>query len=130
MDFHYTVTTDKSIKDAIAALEANLKEKKFGVLWHLDLTAKLKEKGVTGYPLPYHILEVCQPSKAAGVLNRNKLAGYFLPCKLTVYRTENRTTRIGLAKPTALIGLLDDPGLTDTAKKVETILIDVLDESK
>lgn len=130
MDFHYTVTTGKSIEDAIAALETNLKKKKFGMLWHLDLTAKLQKKGVTSYSLPYHILEVCQPAEAAGVLNRNKLAGYFLPCKLTVYQAENQTTRIGLAKPTALIGLLDDPGLTDTAKKVEAILTDVLDESK
>lgn len=130
MDFHYTVTTNKSIDEVIAALEENLKKNKFGVLWHLDLTAKLMEKGVTSYPLPYHILEVCNPAEAAGVLNRSPLAGYFLPCKMTVYGTKDQGTKIGLTRPTALIGLLNDSGLSDVATRVEATLIDVIEESK
>lgn len=129
MDFHYTVTTDKSIEEAIAALEANLKQNKFGILWQLDLPAKLQEKGVNTYTNPYHVLEVCNPVEASRVLNQNELVGYFLPCKITVYESEGRT-KIGLPKPTAMINLLNDSELKSIAEEIEAVLIKVLDESK
>lgn len=129
MDFQYSVTTNKTIGEAIAALEQNLKKNKFGILWHLDLPAKLQEKGVNSYTSPYHILEVCNPAEAAQVLNHNPLAGYFLPCKITVYENDGKT-KIGLPKPTAMIGLLNDPGLKSVAEKIEGILTGVLEESK
>lgn len=129
MEFHYTVTTKKSIDEAISALEANLKEHKFGILWQLDLPAKLQEKGVASFTSPYRILEVCNPKEAARVLNENELVGYFLPCKITVFESGG-TTKIGLPKPTAMINLLDDPKLNDIAKEIETTLIKVLEESK
>src|SRR5690554_3560123 len=114
MDFHYTVTTDKSVDDTVITLEQKLKEHKFGILWQLDLPAKLKEKGVDSYSNPYRILEVCNPMVAADILNRNELIGYFLPCKITVFESEGKT-KIGLPKPTALIGMLDDDHLKTIA---------------
>jgi uncharacterized protein (DUF302 family) len=44
--FHYTAETNKPVNEAIASLEQNLKNEGFGVLWHLDLQAKLQEKGL------------------------------------------------------------------------------------
>ncbi|GGL55025.1 DUF302 domain-containing protein [Sporolactobacillus putidus] len=129
MDFHYSVTTDKTIDEAISALEQNLKKNKFGILWHLDLPAKLQGKGVNSYTSPFHIFEVCNPAEAAKVLNYNPLAGYFLPCKITVYECEGKT-KLGLPKPTAMIGLLNDPDLKTVAEKVEGILTGVLEDSK
>ena len=58
--FDYTVTTSKSVDEAVASLEENLKEEQFGVLWNFDLTAKLQEKG-QDFDTPYKILEVCNP---------------------------------------------------------------------
>ncbi len=46
MGFHYTVTSSKNIDETVHSLTHNLKMKKFGVLWQLDLPAKLQEKGV------------------------------------------------------------------------------------
>lgn len=129
MEFHYTVMTDKTIDEAVTTLEQKLKENKFGVLWQLDLTAKLLEKGVDSYTKPYRILEVCNPNVAATVLNHNELVGYFLPCKITVYESEG-TTKIGLPKPSALISMLEDNELKAIADNIESILIKVLDESK
>lgn len=129
MDFHYTVTSSKSINEVIASLEENLKLHKFGILWQLDLSAKLQEKGVDTYTNPYRVLEVCNPFEAARVLNQNELVGYFLPCKIVVYQSEGRT-KIGLPKPTAMIDLLNDELLKDIAKDIENILVDVLDKSK
>ena len=40
--FHHTVETSKSVEQALAALEENLKEEKFGVLWKLDSEGKVE----------------------------------------------------------------------------------------
>jgi uncharacterized protein (DUF302 family) len=58
MEFHYIVITNKTIDEAISSIEQNLKENKFGILWHLDLTTTLQKKGVNSYTAPYRILEV------------------------------------------------------------------------
>ncbi|WP_239614975.1 DUF302 domain-containing protein [Cohnella mopanensis] len=129
MDFHYTVETDKSVEEAIAALEGHLKERSFGILWQLDLPAKLKEKGIDSYTEPYRILEVCNPREAAKVLGDNELAGYFLPCKIVVYRRDGMT-KIGLPRPGALMRLLEDERLQETAESIEQVLVDVLNRSK
>lgn len=129
MDFHYTVTTKKSMEEAIQSLAEKLKEKKFGILWDLDITQKLKANGVTSFQSPYRILEVCNPNEAGDVLQTDMLAGYFLPCKITVYESEG-STKIGLPKPTALISMLDRPELKDKAEDIENTLIAVLNSCK
>lgn len=127
--FHYTVETTKTVEEAISSLEENLKEEKFGILWQLDLPAKLHEKGVNSYNTPYHILEVCNPKEAARVIEINELVGYFLPCKIAVYRSGEKT-KIGLPKPSMMVGMIDDPDLKGIAEGIEATLIKVLDKSK
>jgi len=125
--FHYTIETDQTIIQTIEKLELHLKEEKFGVLWHLDMQEKLGEKGVE-LEQHYHILEVCNPVEAKRVLNENALIGYFLPCKITVYEEQGKT-KIGLPKPTALIGLVDNGVLKGIAEDVEKRLISCIDKA-
>ncbi|MBJ9989479.1 MULTISPECIES: DUF302 domain-containing protein [Paenibacillus] len=125
--FHYTVETNKTIEQAIEALTENLKAEKFGVLWQLDMKAKLHEKGVE-FDMPYEILEVCNPVEAKRVLSEDALVGYFLPCKLAVY-VENGTTKIGMPKPTALIGLAENDALMSIASDIEKRLTACVDKS-
>lgn len=125
--FHYTVETNQSIEEAIASLENNLKEEKFGVLWHLDMQEKLREKGVD-FDQRYHILEVCNPVEAKRVLSENAIVGYFLPCKITVYEDQGKT-KIGLPKPTALIGMVDSGALQGIAEDVEKRLVSCIDKT-
>jgi uncharacterized protein (DUF302 family) len=126
--FHYTVETKKSVDEAVKAVEESLKNHKFGVLWKLDLPAKLQEKGVE-FTQPYRILEVCNPVEAKRVLTQNSLVGYFLPCKVVIYE-EQGTTKIGLPKPTVLMGVVNDPALKEVAEHVEKVLIQAIDEAK
>ena len=127
LDFHYSVSTDKNIDEAVRALEERLKEHKFGVLWQLDLPAKLREKGVD-YDTPYRILEVCNPHEAKRILNANPLIGYFLPCKIVVYES-NGMTHIGLPKPTVLMDIIGDDGLREIAHGIEQALKQAIDLS-
>lgn len=126
--FHYTVETDKSIDEAVQAVEDALKKHKFGVLWKLDLTSKLQEKGLD-FNQPYRVLEVCNPVEAERVLSQNNLVGYFLPCKIVVYETAGKT-KIGLPKPTALMDVLNDAQLQEIAQGVEATLIEAVNEAR
>ena len=127
MNFHYTVETEKSMDEAVKALEASLKEEQFGVLWDFDLTAKLQEKGL-GFKTGYRVLEVCNPKEANRVLQEDKVVGYFLPCKIVVYEDEGKT-KIGLPKPTTLIELANNDKLTEIATDVENRLIRSIDHA-
>lgn len=126
--FHYTVETSQTVEQVIDKLEHNLKEEKFGVLWHLDMQEKLKEKGIE-FHQRYHILEVCNPVEAKRVLSENAIVGYFLPCKITVYEDQGKT-KIGLPKPTALIGMVNNGALQGIAEDVEKRLISCIDKTK
>lgn len=123
----YVKETAKSRDEAIEAIEASLKEAKFGVLWNFDLSAKLEEKGVQS-PAPYTILEVCNPSIAAGVLNENLLVGAFLPCKIVVYE-EAETVKIAMPLPTKLMEGFDDEKILTAAKEVERLLIACIEQA-
>ncbi|WP_029420745.1 DUF302 domain-containing protein [Alicyclobacillus macrosporangiidus] len=126
-EFHYSATTEKSLDEAVAALEAALKDRKFSVLWQMDIPSKLKEKGVE-FDKPYRVLEVCNPNEAKQVLTQNPMVGYFLPCKVVVYEHEGKTV-IGLPKPTVLMGVIGDEGLMETAQRVEAALKEAVDEA-
>lgn len=126
--FHYTVTSDKTIEAVVHSLEENLKEEKFGVLWQFDVKDTLNNKGFD-FDQPYLILEVCNPKEAHDMLHENQMVGYFLPCKLVVYKDGDQT-KLGMPRPTELIQLVNDPSVNDKAKEIEDRLINVLNKSK
>lgn len=126
--FHYTVEVDKSLNEAVAALEESLKNEKFGVLWSLNMKQTLAGKGLE-LNEDYIILEVCNPNEAKKVLEKSPLVSYFLPCKIVVY-SENGTTKVGLPKPTELIKLVEDEELQAIAADIENRLIGSIDSIK
>ncbi|MCA1055332.1 DUF302 domain-containing protein [Rossellomorea aquimaris] len=123
--FHYTKDVTMSVKEAAEKVEGVLKEESFGVLWNLDLAGKLKDKGLE-FDEEVVILEVCNPHEAKKVLEQSMLVSYFLPCKITVY-TENGTTKVGMAKPSKLIELVDNDELKNLALDIENRLIGCLE---
>ncbi|BCB05673.1 DUF302 domain-containing protein [Bacillus sp. KH172YL63] len=123
--FHYTKEVSMSVKEAVEKVEAALKEESFGVLWHLDLAQKLDDKGLD-FNEEVVVLEVCNPHEAKKVLEESMLVSYFLPCKVTVY-TESGTTKIGMAKPSKLIEMVDSDELKATALDIENRLIGCLE---
>jgi uncharacterized protein (DUF302 family) len=127
MNFAYTVESEKSIEEAITALEAHLKGEKFGVLWTFDIKEKLEEKGFH-LEEEFKVLEVCNPQEAERVLKEDKMAGYFLPCKIVVYK-ESGKTKIGLPRPSVLISMMESQNLKEMASDIEKRLIACLDKS-
>lgn len=126
MEFRYVKPTGLSVAEAIAALEAGLARQKFSVLWHLDMKAKLKEKGLELGP-EFHVFEVCNAPRAKEALEANLAVGFFLPCKMAVY-VENGVTYVGMLRPELLIELLGEVKLQKLATEVEAELRAVVDE--
>lgn len=126
--FHYTVDSQKTFEKAVDSIEIALKEEGFGVLWKFDIQETLAKKGVD-LDKEFMVLEVCNPHEAKRVLSENSLVGYFLPCKIVVYKEQSQT-KIGMPKPSSLIGLVSDENLTEVAKDIETRLIRCIDQAK
>ena len=126
--FHYTVESQKTLDKAIDSIEVALKEEGFGVLWKFNIPETLAKKGVE-LDKEFMVLEVCNPHEAKRVCSENSLVGYFLPCKIVVYKEQNQT-KIGMPKPSSLIGLVSDENLIEVAKDIETRLIKCIDQAK
>ena len=125
--FHVTMTTSKEVEQVIADLETSLKEIQFGVLWKFDIHKKLEEKNIP-FNKKITILEVCNPEEAHGILDLDPMASYFLPCKIVV-SVDNTTTKIGLVRPSLLIGLMEDVELNKVADIIEEKLISAMERA-
>ncbi len=126
--FHYTVESNKTLEEAINSIENELKAEKFGVQWKFNIQEKLKEKGID-LDKEFIVLEVCNPHEAKRVLSENSLVGYFLPCKIVVYK-ENDQTKIGMPRPTSLISMIPNEKLAEIAEDIEKRLIGCIDKAK
>lgn len=128
MEFAYEVQTQKSLSEAVAAVQAALGERKFSVLWELNVTQTLESKG---FDLPHEIriLEVCSAPLAKRAFDTNPSVAYFLPCKVVVKRVGGQTT-IGYTRPGALLSLMGDPRLDAVAQDVEAALTAVVDAAR
>lgn len=126
MQFHYTRETRKTVPEAIAALESALTKRKFSALWHLDMQAKLKEKGQETDRV-FHVFEVCSAPHAKVALETNLEVGYFLPCKMVIFEKDQQT-HVGLLRPQLLMDLLGEHRLQDLANTVERDLSAAVDE--
>lgn len=127
VDYHYTQATDKSVPEAITALEGALTKRKFSALWHLDMGAKLREKGLDLEP-EFHVFEVCNAPRAKEALETNVEVGYFLPCKMVVYKKDGKT-HVGMLKPNLLMDMVGEDRLQSLATDVDSELKAAVDEA-
>ncbi len=120
VEFAYEIPTGKGVEEAVAAVREALSERKFSVLWELNVNQTLEAKG---FDLAYQvrILEVCSAPKAKKALETNPAVAYFLPCKIVVKQVDGQTT-IGVTRPAALMGLMGDARMDDLAAQVEAEL--------
>jgi len=125
---NFIVESNKTVAQAAEDLENSVKRNGFGVLHVYDLQATLKSKGVD-LPQECRILEVCNPHQAVKVLASDMTLNLALPCRISVYEQDGKT-KIGMLRPTRLLGLLsNDTALETTAKEVENAIERMIDEA-
>ncbi len=127
LKYTYAAKTDKSVPEAVKAVQKSLKEHGFGTLWEMNVPAKLQEKGVD-YSREAVILEVCNPKQAKRALEANLEVIYFLPCKVVVFDADGQTT-LGMMLPSVMLEALQDSNLKTFAQEVEDALHQSIDKA-
>ncbi|MBU4257550.1 MAG: DUF302 domain-containing protein [Proteobacteria bacterium] len=107
------VTTDKTVSETAAALQAAVEANHFGVMQVHNLKESMMKKGVD-FAHECLIFEVCQPKQAKKVLVENMSLSTALPCRISIYEEDGNTV-LATLKPTVLLGMFKVPELADVA---------------
>ena len=126
MQFEYTITTEQSFDQAVAAVEKKSAENGFRVLHTHDIAATLAEKGFAREPLK--IVEICNAKYASQVLQRDVKISLMLPCPVSVY-VEGGKTHISTFLPSSISAFYPSAGVEGLAAEVETIVLRIVNEA-
>ena len=118
------LSTDKTVSEAAAALQAAVQANHFGVMQVHNLKETMAKKGVE-FARECLIFEVCQPQQAKKVLDQNMSVSTALPCRISVYE-ENGKTVLATLKPTTLLAMFNVPALQHVAQEVEDTLVKIM----
>lgn len=125
--FAYTVTTDKSFAEAVAAVEAQCAEKNFRIQHVHDVQAVMASKGYEIEPLK--IIEICNVKYAHQVLSKDILISLMMPCKINVYTVAGKTY-ISALRPTVLASFFPEADLDEVAAEVDRLICSIVDGAR
>jgi len=121
------LSTDKSVSEAAAALQAAVVANHFGVMQVHNLKETMEKKGVE-FERECLIFEVCQPQQAKKVLDQNMGVSTALPCRISIYEEGGKTV-LATLKPTTLLAMFHAPELKGVAKEVEDSILKIMKEA-
>jgi uncharacterized protein (DUF302 family) len=122
-----TFSTDKTVSETAAALQAAVPANHFGVMQIHNLKETMAKKGVE-FARECLIFEVCQPQQAKTVLDRNMSISTALPCRISIYE-EGSKTILATLKPTSLLAMFNTPQLEGVAREVEDSIVKIMQEA-
>jgi uncharacterized protein (DUF302 family) len=120
----FKLSTNKTVSEAAAAMQAAVEANHFGVMQVHNLKETMAKKGVE-FARECLIFEVCQPQQAKKVLDQNMSVSTALPCRISVYE-ENGKTILATLKPTTLLAMFNVPALQQVAQEVEDTLVKIM----
>ena len=121
------LSTDKTVSEAAAALQAAVQANHFGVMQVHNLKETMMKKGVD-FARECLIFEVCQPQQAKKVLDQNMGVSTALPCRISIYEEDGKTI-LATLKPTVLLAMFDAPQLEGVAQEVEATIVKIMEEA-
>jgi uncharacterized protein (DUF302 family) len=107
-------TVDHAIERATKALGAE----GFGILTRIDMHGKIKEK-IGKEIIPTVILGACNPNLAYEAYTANSDVASLLPCNAVIREIAPGRISLEFAKPTAMMQILGDAGLTELAREAD-----------
>lgn len=115
-----------TMNEVVERVTAALKVEGFGVLTRIDLHEKIKEK-LGNVINPVVILGACNPKLAYEAYQKNSDVACLLPCNAVVRDLGNNRISVELAKPSALMEMINDQELVDLSKDADHKLQKALD---
>jgi uncharacterized protein (DUF302 family) len=119
--------TNMNFDQAVARMEAALKDEGFGVLCQIDIQGKLKEKLGIEFP-KYVILGACNPPLAHHALQQDTNLGLLLPCNAVVYERGGQVY-VGTIDAVRMLSITERPELENVAREANQKLGRALDSA-
>jgi len=124
--YGYGRSLDLPFAGALERTRSALQAEGFGVLFELDLRAKLQEK--LGVDLrPYVILGACNPPIAHRALLEERDLGLLLPCNVIVYEEEDGRSTVKAIDALQMLSVTGNRNLEPGALEVNERLRKVID---
>jgi uncharacterized protein (DUF302 family) len=118
MSFGFGKKVDLEFDDAIAKVTDELQKEGFGILSDIDVAAKMKEKLDQDMPR-YRILGACNPPLAFEAISAVEDIGLLLPCNVLVREDSAGDVHVDFMDPSAVLALVDHPGVAPLAEQVK-----------
>jgi uncharacterized protein (DUF302 family) len=115
--YGFGTTLPVPYEEAIPRVKEALKAEGFGVLTEIDVRRTLHEK-LGAEMEPYIILGACNPPLAHRALEQERDIGLLLPCNVVV-RAEGQGSRVEVADPQAMLGIVGNEELNAVAKEAK-----------
>jgi uncharacterized protein (DUF302 family) len=106
-----------SYEEAVPRVKEALKAEGFGVLTEIDVRKTMREK-LGAEMEPYLILGACNPPLAHRALTEEPEIGLLLPCNVVV-RAEGKGSRVDVADPQAMLGIVGKKQLSSVADEAK-----------
>jgi len=127
MNYGYSKTVDMTYTEALEKVEAELKERGFGVLTEIDVKATMKKK-LDKDMNEYKILGACNPPFAHQALEQEREIGLLLPCNVIVYTNDDGNTVVSAVNAEAMLSIVgEDEEMQNIAAQVSERLRDAVD---
>ena len=123
--YGYVRAVQLPFEQALRELEARLGAEGFGVLFQLDMQAKLKEKLGIAFPR-YVILGACNPPLAYQALQKEIALGLLLPCNAVVYEM-GAEVMVGVVDAAKMLAVAGNPEMEEMARQVNEKLRSAVD---
>jgi uncharacterized protein (DUF302 family) len=115
--YGFGTTLPVPYEEAVPRVKEALKAEGFGVLTEIDVRQTLREK-LGAEMEPYIILGACNPALAHRALEQEPEIGLLLPCNVVV-RTEGKGSRVEVADPQAMLGIVGNEELNAVAEEAK-----------
>jgi uncharacterized protein (DUF302 family) len=112
--------------EVVERTRAALQKAGFGVLFEIDMKAKLREKLDVEFG-SYLILGACNPPIAYEALQTEIALGLLLPCNVVVYEQSGETV-VAAIDAAKMMTIVENPQLTASAGIINEKLKNVLDQ--
>ncbi|MFC1754764.1 DUF302 domain-containing protein [Thermoproteota archaeon] len=123
----YIIKSEKSISETGTALVTALKKRGFGVLIVHNFKETFSEKGIS-FDKECLVYEVCNPVQAKKILESDIRMSTSLPCRISIF-SEGNTIKLATIRPSAIVTMFNNTGLSDSAQEVENIMIESMNEA-
>lgn len=115
--YGYRRTVDAPFGTVVERTRTALQSEGFGVLFEIDLKAKLREKLGVEFR-NYVILGACDPAIAHQGLQQEIDLGLLLPCNVVIYQEDDGPVTVGAVDALRLLAVTGNAGLTAAAAGV------------